>query len=231
MWKFLMIFVLLVYIDTITSRPAEEPTKISLNSAVARPKTTPQPITRLQRGQELLGRLMDAIRFGRGRLVNSISLARNIVADQVELIASEARDNVVSAIEQAEIPDHGHGDLVIPETPPPLSKYHSYTRETVQLESEGKQGLLEKQAPKPVRGLLENFLKPTPLVDGITEKEKYGNSGDQFIGIGRALVGGFEGLSNFLNTVVDLPINAAKKTSRSLTEALNQIGARLIGLQ
>ena len=78
------------------------------------------------------------------------------------------------------------------------------TRENVRLESETGQGILEKPKQNPVGGLLENFLRPTPIVDGIKEEQKYGNNGDKFIGIGRALVNGFEGLSNFLNAVVDV---------------------------
>lgn len=77
-------------------------------------------------------------------------------------------------------------------------------RETVRLETEGGQSLLEKPQMSHVEGFLESFLRPTPLIDGIQESEKYGNSGDRFAGIGRAIVGGYEGLSNFLNTVVDV---------------------------
>lgn len=113
----------------------------------------------------------------------------------------------------------------------PTVDFRPVSRETVRLEDESAQGILEQPKPRPFAGVLENLFKPTPIVDGIREEEKFGNYGDKFIGIGRALVGGFEGFSNFLNAVVDLPVNAAKKTSRGITEALNQIGARLIGLQ
>ena len=78
------------------------------------------------------------------------------------------------------------------------------TRETVRLENESGQALFEKKKPNPIGGILENILRPTPIVDGIKEEQKYGNSGDKFIGIGRALVNGFEGLSNFLNALVDV---------------------------
>ncbi|XP_017766479.1 PREDICTED: uncharacterized protein LOC108555365 [Eufriesea mexicana] len=124
-----------------------------------------------------------------------------------------------------------HGPISSGSTPyPPVTNTLVNARETVRLENETAQRFLEKPVPKPIAGFLESFLKPTPLVDGIKEQEKYGNSGDKFIGIGRALVSGFEGFSNFLNTIVDFPRNAAKKTSRGITEALNQVGARLVGL-
>lgn len=79
-------------------------------------------------------------------------------------------------------------------------------RETVRLESETGQALLERPVSKPFMGILEALFRPTPLVDNIQEKEKYGNSGDKFIGIGRALVNSFEGFSNFLNAVVDVSV-------------------------
>lgn len=78
------------------------------------------------------------------------------------------------------------------------------TRETSRLESETGQSLFEFKKPKPVQGFLQNFLSPVPLVDRIREEDKYGNSGDKFIGIGRALINGFEGFSNFLNAVVEV---------------------------
>lgn len=78
------------------------------------------------------------------------------------------------------------------------------TRETARLEKESDQALFEKPKSNPVEGILEKFFHPTPLVDGISEDQKYGNSGDKFAGVGRALVNGFEGISNFLNAAVDV---------------------------
>lgn len=89
---------------------------------------------------------------------------------------------------------------------PPVTNTRPNARETVRLENETVQGFLEKPIPKPIANVLESFLNPTPLVDGIKEEEKYGNSGDKFIGIGRTLVDGFEKFSNFLNGVVDVRI-------------------------
>lgn len=91
-----------------------------------------------------------------------------------------------------------------PTTYAPVTNTRPNSRETVRLESESDQALLERPLTKPFMGVFEAFFKPTPLVDGIKENEKYGNTGDKFIGIGRALVGGFEGFSNFLNSVVNV---------------------------
>lgn len=49
-----------------------------------------------------------------------------------------------------------------------------------------------------------DLLHPKPVVDTISENEKYGNNGDQFRSFGKAVVGGYEGFSNFLNTAVDV---------------------------
>ncbi|CAK9819527.1 hypothetical protein ANTPLA_LOCUS10275 [Anthophora plagiata] len=139
--------------------------------------------------------------------------------------ASESRNNVATVIIEKSVA------LDTTTQYPPVTNTHATARETARLENETGQSLLEKPFSKPITGILESFLSPTPLVDGIKEQDKYGNSGDKFIGIGRALVSGFEGFSNFLNAIIDFPRNAAKKTSRGITEALNHVGARLIGLE
>lgn len=46
--------------------------------------------------------------------------------------------------------------------------------------------------------------QPKPLVDTIQEHEKYGNEGDKFLPVGRAIVNGYEGFSNFLNRLIDV---------------------------
>ncbi|XP_046421120.1 uncharacterized protein [Neodiprion pinetum] len=193
---------LTISVGTTLSRPSEQPTKFDLALAqdAVAETVSDATISTLQRGQQF---------------------------------ASEAENNVASAIA-------AKGDLIaegrsilesLPKDSPVFFNILPPTvRETVRLESENGQGFLEKPKMSYIEGVLENFLRPTPLVDGIKESEKYGNSGDRFTGIGRAIVGGYEGFSNFLNAVVDFPVDAAKKTSRKLTETLNQFGARLIGL-
>ncbi|XP_060817066.1 uncharacterized protein LOC132907720 [Bombus pascuorum] len=114
---------------------------------------------------------------------------------------------------------------------PPVTNTRPNARETVRLENETAQGFFEKPVSKPIANVLESFVNPTPLVDGIKEEEKYGNSGDKFIGIGRTLVNGFEKFSNFLNGVVDFPRKTVKTSTQEITDFLNKIGARLVGLE
>lgn len=52
--------------------------------------------------------------------------------------------------------------------------------------------------------LVVNVLHPKPIVDTISEEEKYGNAGDQFRPIGNLVVNGYEGFSNFLNAAADV---------------------------
>lgn len=105
------------------------------------------------------------------------------------------------------------------------------TRETVHLENQADQSLTEKTVYAPFSEFLAKIFMPTPLVDRIKEEEKYGNNGDKFLGIGRALVNGYESFSNLLNTAVTLPSNVKKNTANRITDSLNQIGARIVGLQ
>ncbi|XP_058804349.1 uncharacterized protein LOC131671721 [Phymastichus coffea] len=189
-------------------------------------------ISRLQDGMEWLDRMSDALRFARGRLVNSVAIAQNVLAERLEEFMSEARNNVAGAIGAAnDIYAKSRSTLQSYENGPLGQLFPSKTRETVRLENEKDQAILENKKLNPISSLLENVFKPQPIVDKITEEEKYGNNGDKFIGLGRALVNGFEGLSNFINGIVDFPVKAAKNTSRSITEALNQIGSKLVGLQ
>ncbi|KAF5282170.1 hypothetical protein FQR65_LT02867 [Abscondita terminalis] len=75
-----------------------------------------------------------------------------------------------------------------------------------------------------------NIAHPKPIIDTISEEEKYGNNGDQFRSIGNAIVNSYEGFSNFLNSAVDLPFEAMKKVTRKATSYLSAIGAKLVGL-
>jgi len=72
------------------------------------------------------------------------------------------------------------------------------------LENETAQSILEKRKPDNIKRLLDSFLTPKPLVDRIKEEEKYGNTGDQFVGIGRLIINGYENLSSFLNSVAEV---------------------------
>lgn len=75
-----------------------------------------------------------------------------------------------------------------------------------------------------------NIAHPKPLIDTISEEEKYGNNGDQFRSFGNAIVNSYEGFSNFLNAAVDLPFEAMKQVTRKATSYLGAIGAKLVGL-
>ncbi|XP_020710405.2 uncharacterized protein LOC105690137 isoform X1 [Athalia rosae] len=223
---------LLLGVGIVLGRPSEQPIKFDLSPARdAVGSVSDGTFSKLQQGQEFLGQVADAIRFGRGRLVHSATMAKNIIAERAEQAASEAQNNVASVIA-------AKGDLIAQgrsalETFPKTGFFNilpPITRETVHLESSKNQALLEKPVMGPVAGFIESILRPTPLVDKIKESDKYGNSGERFAGIGKAIVDGYEGFSNFLNTVVDFPVDAAKKTSRKITETLNQFGAHLVGL-
>lgn len=86
----------------------------------------------------------------------------------------------------------------------PIILFPAIPRETVRLENETAQAILEKRQPDNIRQFLYNMLTPRPLVDRIKEEEKYGNMGDKFMGVGRAFINGYESFSNFLNKVVDV---------------------------
>lgn len=49
-------------------------------------------------------------------------------------------------------------------------------------------------------------LQPVPILDGISEHEKYGNNGDKFDGISRKLVNGYEAFSNILNAFIQVSL-------------------------
>uniref|UniRef100_A0A1B6KN87 Uncharacterized protein n=1 Tax=Graphocephala atropunctata TaxID=36148 RepID=A0A1B6KN87_9HEMI len=78
------------------------------------------------------------------------------------------------------------------------------------------------------RGLIK-ALNPKPIIDTITEEEKYGNTGDH--PLGRKVVKGVEGVSNLLNSILRVPEAAVSRGSSKLTEFLDNIGGRIVGLQ
>ncbi|XP_046673381.1 uncharacterized protein LOC124362707 [Homalodisca vitripennis] len=78
------------------------------------------------------------------------------------------------------------------------------------------------------RGLIK-ALNPKPIVDTITEEEKYGNTGEN--PLGRKVVKGVEGISNLVNSAFRVPEQALSQGSRKLTEILDNIGGRIVGLQ
>ncbi|XP_050298935.1 uncharacterized protein LOC126737892 [Anthonomus grandis grandis] len=75
-----------------------------------------------------------------------------------------------------------------------------------------------------------SLLHPKPIVDTIQEYEKYGNDGSKGRAFSTFVISGYEGLSNALNALVDVPFQASKTIGRQLTTSLNQVGGKLVGL-
>ncbi|KAI4501378.1 hypothetical protein M0802_003751 [Mischocyttarus mexicanus] len=115
--------------------------------------------------------------------------------------------------------------------PPSIFSRITNSRETVHLENESEQSLAEKTLGLPFNDLLINFFNPTPLVDQIKEEEKYGNTADKTNNIGRSFINGFTSFNNLINSAVGTAQNLKTKFGRNITDALNQIGGKLVGLQ
>uniref|UniRef100_A0A1B0CR26 Secreted protein n=2 Tax=Lutzomyia longipalpis TaxID=7200 RepID=A0A1B0CR26_LUTLO len=69
-----------------------------------------------------------------------------------------------------------------------------------------------------------------PIVDNIREEDKYGNSGDKFYPVGRKIVDGFEGFSNIINKFFEVPREITRQISRGITDKLNSVGSKIVGL-
>ncbi|KAF4533070.1 hypothetical protein B566_EDAN002633 [Ephemera danica] len=81
-----------------------------------------------------------------------------------------------------------------------------------------------------VQKALYNYLEPKPIVDTIQEHEKYGNEGDVLGSVGRGIVTGTESFTTFLSSAVSVPGNVARRLLRRVSESLNNVGSRLVGL-
>ncbi|XP_017055085.1 uncharacterized protein LOC108097356 [Drosophila ficusphila] len=77
---------------------------------------------------------------------------------------------------------------------------------------------------------LAELAQPVPILDSISEHEKYGNNGDMFDGISRSLVNGYEAFSNLLNTFIQKPKELARSVTKGITAQLDVIGGKLVGL-
>ncbi|KAL0134423.1 hypothetical protein PUN28_001304 [Cardiocondyla obscurior] len=157
--------------------------------------------------------------------------ANNVTSSKLEdtqQINNEFRNNLDPLI-KSEKSQSRRSILSIPasQSTTPIVLFAPMSRETVRLENETAQAILEKRKPD---NILSRFLTPKPLVDRIREEEKYGNTG-KYPSFSRAVVNGYENLSNFLNFLVNLPVGIVKQTSRGVTQTLDEVGARLIGLQ
>lgn len=118
---------------------------------------------------------------------------------------SETRNNVAGAIGAAN--DIIEKNRASYERAPLAQFFPPKTRETARLEKESDQSILERRVPNPLAGILERIVKPTPIVDNLKEEDKYGNKGDRFIGVSRALVTGLEGVGNLLDRIANVSLN------------------------
>nr|CAI5819558.1 unnamed protein product [Callosobruchus analis] len=69
-----------------------------------------------------------------------------------------------------------------------------------------------------------------PVVDTISEHEKYGNDGQKGRDVAKIVIDGFEGFANVLNTLVELPYTGARQFGKKLSTNLNVVGGKLVGL-
>ncbi|XP_071641057.1 uncharacterized protein [Temnothorax longispinosus] len=228
MLRILMILSFVCSLDLLNARPAEEPIKFTFGNIQNNAENvTP---SNLEDTKELLERVGDAIRIGRGRFVNLIILTRNNIANQAEQINNNFQNSLDPLITESDKPQ-SRRSLPSVQSTTPITLFRVTSRETVRLENETAQAILEKRKPDTIIQVLNGFLTPKPLVDRIRDEEKYGNMGDKFIGIGRGFINGFENLSNFLNFLTEFPVGITKQVSRGVTQTLNELGSRLIGLQ
>ncbi|XP_036148896.1 uncharacterized protein LOC105837304 isoform X3 [Monomorium pharaonis] len=207
MLQILMILSFICSLDLLSARPAEEPIKFTFDNI--RNNTENTIPSKSEERKEILEHVADAIRIGQGRFINLIILTRNIIANR-----AKSRRSIPPI-----------------RSTTPIILFPPMEQETIRLENETAQAILERRKPDNIRQLLNRFLTPKPLVDRIKEEEKYGNTGDKFTGVEKAVINGYENFSNFLNLLTDFPVGIAKQTSRGITEILNELGARIIGLQ
>lgn len=126
-----------------------------------------------------------------------------LLLQQLNSKISETQNNLDPVVIKFDKPNQSRRSI---QSTTPIVLFHPSTRETVRLENETEQAILEKRKPDNIRQILNNIVTPTPIVDGIKEEEIYGNTGDKFIGLGRMFVKSFENLANSLSTIVNVSI-------------------------
>ncbi|XP_018401642.1 PREDICTED: uncharacterized protein LOC108778845 [Cyphomyrmex costatus] len=173
--------------------------------------------------------LEEPTKFTLGNLQNN---TENVIPSKLEVtkqINSKFRNNLEPSIKSNK--SQNRRSVLPVQNTTPIVLVNPIPQERIRLENETAQAILERRKPDNIRQLLDSLLTPKPLVDRIKDEEKYGNRGDKFIGIGRAFVNGYENFSNFLNTLVEIPADIAKRTSQRITQTLNELGARIVGLE
>ncbi|XP_011068835.1 PREDICTED: uncharacterized protein LOC105154807 [Acromyrmex echinatior] len=164
-------------------------------------------------------------KFTLGNIQNN---AENAVPSKLEITKQiNSEFNLDPSIVKSDKPQSRSSILPIQNTTPIVL---FQPQEIIRLENETAQAILEKRKLDNIRQLLDTFLTPKPLVDRIKDEQKYGNSGDKFIGIGRTFINGYENFSNFLNNLIGFPVDIVKQTSRGITQTLDKLGARIVGL-
>ncbi|XP_054730646.1 uncharacterized protein LOC129239279 [Anastrepha obliqua] len=103
------------------------------------------------------------------------------------------------------------------------------TAESVNLEHEGIPSKILSTYDKTQKKVTD-LTNLEPIVDTISEHEKYGNNGDMFDGIARSIVNGYEAFSNLLNTLIQKPKDLARSISKGITAQLDIIGGKIVGL-
>ncbi|XP_039961377.1 uncharacterized protein LOC120775308 [Bactrocera tryoni] len=103
------------------------------------------------------------------------------------------------------------------------------TAESVNLEQEGIPSKVLSTYDKTQKKVAD-LTNLEPIVDTISEHEKYGNNGDMFDGIARSIVNGYEAFSNLLNALIQKPKDIARSISKGITAQLDVIGGKIVGL-
>ncbi|XP_056639731.1 uncharacterized protein LOC130452010 [Diorhabda sublineata] len=140
---------------------------------------------------------------------NGIFMPFSETLDTVEnVITNVAKSKAVTPV----APDSGRTKAVL----------ESLSRESLPLQIDNKYGNLQE--------FVANIFKPQPIVDTSREYEKYGNDAEKSRKLSTAIIAGYEGFSNILNTAVEVPFIKAKQFGKTLTTSLNTIGDKLVGL-
>ncbi|KAI4463148.1 apontic [Holotrichia oblita] len=107
--------------------------------------------------------------------------------------------------------------------------FKQYGRQTADLGQEYWLGKKDSSYSK-TQFAAAKLLGVKPLVDTISENEKYGNEG----GFQRYAATGFvnyiKALSNVINTIVELPFQKTERINRVGNAALDVLGSKIVGL-
>ncbi|XP_060531751.1 uncharacterized protein LOC132705278 isoform X2 [Cylas formicarius] len=166
--------------------------------------------------------------IARVHLVTAIAITaafpngHSAIQDPILSPLSGIGDSVNSKIAQAINPQMFNLVTPFPDSGRKWAVQESSAKESFPIQYDIKYGNLQN--------FVANLVNPRPIVDTIQEHEKYGNEGDKSRQLGIFVVGAFEGFSNAINAVVDAPFEIARQAGKKLTNSLNQVGGKLVGL-